>query len=443
MKIAVIGSGISGLTSAYYLSQSHEVTVFERDDRIGGHTATIDVDYQGQGYAVDTGFIVYNDWTYPNFIKLLQELNVAVRPTQMSFSVRCDSSALEYAGGNLNTLFAQRRNLFKPAYWQMLRDILRFNREAIADLEAGGLSADATLGDYLSERGYSTMFIDKYLVPMGAAIWSAGTDEMLQFPLLFFVRFFKNHGLLSVKNRPQWHTIAGGSRGYLDPITAPYKNRILTSVSVKRIERTDTHVSIDYADQHGVLQQQQFDAMVIATHSDQALALLDDATEDEQAILGAIPYQGNDVVLHTDVSLLPRRPLAWSSWNYRLTSASANEPVAKLTYNMNILQGIESPCTFCVSLNQTDDIAADKILGQFNYSHPVFTLDGMHAQRRWQEIAAKNRTWFCGAYWGNGFHEDGVKSALQVVQSINDTNIPSIGIDDKPAGRVPARETLA
>lgn len=416
MKIAIIGSGISGLTSAYYLSAEHQVTVFEAAARIGGHTATIDVQYEGMPYAVDTGFIVYNDWTYPNFIALLNKLNVATRPTEMSFSVSCEQSGLEYAGSSINSLFADRRNLFKPAYLKMLRDIMRFNREAVADLEAGRISSGATLGEYLARRGYGDLFKNKYLVPMGAAIWSAGTDEMLEFPLLFFVRFFKNHGLLSVKNRPQWHTIVGGSASYLEPLTAPFKDSIYTDVNISNIERSENDVTISYQRGQEKPATEVFDALVVATHSDQALLLLKDPLPEESDILGAIPYQSNDVVLHTDYSLLPQRKLAWSSWNYRLPNTA--EPVAKLTYNMNILQGINAPCTFCVSLNQTDSIDPQKILGQYNYSHPVFTLTGMQAQRRWNEIAGQRRTWYCGAYWGNGFHEDGVSSALKVVESI-------------------------
>jgi predicted NAD/FAD-binding protein len=423
MKIAVIGAGISGLTSAYYLSRSHQVTVFETEDRIGGHTATIDVEHLGRSYSVDTGFIVYNDWTYPNFIKLLRELNVPTQTTRMSFSVCCDATGLEYAGSSLNALFAQRSNLLRPHYWQMLREILRFNREAVADLESGQIPASATLRDYLTDRNYGPLFIEKYLVPMGAAIWSAGTDEMLEFPLLFFIQFFKNHGLLSVKNRPQWHTIVGGSRSYLKPLTEPFSQRIETSATIRHINRCEDFVTIDYHSPSSGRQSVRFDALVIATHSDQALSLLQDASCEEQEILSAIPYQGNDVVLHTDENLLPERPLAWSSWNYRLTNAAANEPVAKLTYNMNILQDIDAPCTFCVSLNQTDDIDPAKIIGRYNYSHPVFSLKGIDAQQRWEALAGKRRTWYCGAYWGSGFHEDGVNSALRVVASIEDNEM--------------------
>ncbi len=420
MKIAVIGSGISGLTSSYYLSKDHQVTLFECESRIGGHTATIDVDVNGQGYAIDTGFIVFNDWTYPNFIRLLDEINVPSRPAEMSFSVSCQASGLEYAGSNFNTLFADRTNLLRLPYWRMLLQIVRFNRQAISDLESNRIPADATLKEYLIQNNYSQLFIDKYLVPMGAAIWSSGTDEMLDFPLLFFVRFFKNHGLLSVKNRPQWRTIIGGSSAYLAPLTARFSKNIYTDTSIDKITRSDSGVTVSYTRKGSPQSEQHFDALVIATHSDQALVLIDDATEVEQTILSSIPYQHNDVVLHTDESLLPKRKLAWSSWNSRLYNADSVEPLARLTYNMNILQGVESETTFCVSLNQTRHIDPAKILGSYSYSHPVFSLKGVTAQQRWSEIAGSKCTWYCGAYWGSGFHEDGVVSALAAVASINE-----------------------
>jgi predicted NAD/FAD-binding protein len=424
MKVAVIGAGISGLTSAYYLSEHHDVTVFESAARIGGHTATINVEHNGKEYAVDTGFIVYNDWTYPNFIKLLNALRVDTRPTQMSFSVSCENSGLEYAGSNLNTLFADRSNLVKPAYWQMLRDIVRFNRQAIEDLSNNQLPAQQTLEEYLQKHRFGAMFRDKYLVPMGAAIWSAGTDEMLRFPVLFFVRFFKNHGLLSIKNRPQWHTIAGGSAAYLQPLTERFNNSIHLGTEITNIQRSDSEVAIEYQSNQTSATREVFDALVVATHSDQALTLLKTPTATEREILGAIPYQDNDVVLHTDESLLPARELAWSSWNYRLIKSSGTDPIPRLTYNMNILQGIDAPCTFCVSLNQNDRIDQSKILGRYNYSHPVFSLAGMQSQQRWDEIAGSLRTWYCGAYWGSGFHEDGVVSALRVVESVNQSLSP-------------------
>ena len=423
MKIAVIGSGISGLTTAYYLSREHQVTVFESADKIGGHTATIDVDHNGEQHAVDTGFIVYNDWTYPNFIRLLEELDVETRPTRMSFSVTCERSGLEYAGSDLNGLFADRSNIFSLQYWKMLRDILRFNRESIQHLDAGGLGAGLTLGEYLQANNYGELFREKYLIPMGAAIWSSGDADMLNFPMLFFVRFFRNHGLLSVTNRPQWHTIVGGSAQYLKPLTQGFSDRIVTGAKITRVKRSSECVDISWSVAGGSsVCMGRFDAVVVATHSDQALELLklggEQPTDMETAVLGKIPYIENEVVLHTDESLLPRRKRAWCSWNYRLTTSEVGGALPKLTYNMNILQGLQSATTYCVSLNQTQAIDANKILGTFRYSHPLFTLDGADAQTRWAELAGANRTWFCGAYWRNGFHEDGVSSALQVVDSI-------------------------
>jgi len=412
LKIAVIGAGISGLTSAYVLQKEHDVTVFESGDTIGGHTATKDIEVDGQHYAVDTGFIVYNDWTYPNFIKLMDELGVKSQPTEMSFSVSCELSGLEYGGNNLNTLFAQRSNIFSPKYISMIKDILRFNKSSIEDLDSGKIAPDATLGDYLQANGYGQMFIEKYLVPMGSAIWSASIDSMFKFPLLFFVRFFKNHGLLSVNNRPQWRVIKGGSKEYLEPLTASFKDNIHTSSPIASVVRDSDGVTIT-TETGGV---HRFDQVVIASHSDQALAMLSDASEAEKSVLGAMPYQENDVVLHTDDSLLPDKRLAWSSWNYWLREADQERAI--LTYDMNILQSIDAPVTFCVTLNATQEIAPDKILGRYNYSHPVFSLESVAASQRWQEINGVNNTWFCGAYWANGFHEDGVKSALKVTEAL-------------------------
>lgn len=422
MKVAIIGAGISGLGCAYYLSRDYQVTVFESSDEIGGHTATKSVEVGGKSYSVDTGFIVYNDWTYPNFIALLEELGVAGRKSEMSFSVTCESTGLEYAGSSINTLFADRRNILRPSYWKMLYDIVRFNKCAMADLENGNITTELTLGEYLATKKFGQMFRDKYLVPMGAAIWSSTLQGIDEFPALFFIRFFKNHGLLSVKNRPQWYTIEGGSRSYLPALTQPFSSSIKTGAKILKIDRAATQVDIEFNTSSGELNKEQFDALIFATHSDQALELLSDATSTEMEILGAIPYRSNEVVLHTDTSRLPWRDTAWSSWNYRLpertTESTSEEPLPMLTYDMNILQGIESDTTFCVSLNQTVEIEQSKMLGVYHYSHPVFTRESVSAQDRWEEIAGHNNTWYCGAYWANGFHEDGVTSALRVVESV-------------------------
>lgn len=421
-NIAIIGAGISGLTAAYYLRRQHRVTLFESAPRTGGHTATVDVELDGRRYAIDTGFIVYNDWTYPRFIELLDALGVATQPTEMSFSVRCDGTGLEYGGSNLNTLFAQRRNLLKPSFYRMLRDILRFNREAIEELEQGRIAANTRLGDYLAERGYGDGFIYQYLLPMGSAIWSASTRSMLDFSLLFFVRFFKNHGLLSVNDRPQWRVIQGGSRSYLEPLCRELEDSIRLNARIAQVRRLPDSVELVMQDGG----RERFDQVVFACHSDQALGLLADATRAERQALTAIPYQENDVVLHTDTSLLPRQRGAWSSWNYWLQARHQSQAV--LTYNMNILQGISSPHCFCVTLNATEAIAPDSIIDRFTYSHPVFSLESVDAAQQIVQLNGLNRTWFAGAYLGNGFHEDGVVSGRRVAEGISRSNPETAGV---------------
>ena len=413
MKIAIIGCGISGLSAAYYLRQDHELALYESASRIGGHTATVDIDWQGRRYAIDTGFIVYNDWTYPNFIELMQTLGVATKPTEMSFSVRCDNSGLEYGGNNLSTLFAQRRNLLRPSFHKMLQDILRFNRESVRDLDSGRLSATTTLGDYLRDNNYGENFIHQYLLPMGSAIWSASIDGMDNFPLLFFIRFFKNHGLLSVSDRPQWHVIEGGSRAYLDPLTRDFSHQIQCNSKIASVCRRSGAVELVMEDGHRA----QYDQVIFACHSDQALALLGDATQAERDALGAIPYQSNEAVLHTDDSLLPRSRRAWSSWNYWLRERDQKRAV--LNYNMNILQGLEADTTFCVTLNATQSILPEKIIDSYEYSHPVFSLQAIAAAKKIDDFNGLNRSWFAGAYLGNGFHEDGVVSGRKVADAIN------------------------
>ncbi len=427
MNIAVIGSGISGLTSAWLLQRQHRVTIFEKDDRIGGHTATKFIVHSGQALAIDTGFIVYNDWTYPNFIRLLDALDVDSQPTDMSFSVSCQRSGLEYGGSNLNTLFAQRRNVFNLNYLRMLRDIVRFNREALTDLDSGALPASITLGEYLARKGFGALLSSHYLIPMGSAIWSSTLQEMHEFPLLFFVRFFKNHGLLSINDRPQWRVIKGGSATYLQKLRDSFNGNIETNASIQRVTRENDGVTLHFAGDR----RERFDQVVFACHSDEALALLGDASTDERAILGSIAYRDNRVALHTDVSILPRARKAWSAWNYHLWNnhpwnhdlsnkhlgTDANKP-ATLSYNMNILQGLRSDTTFVVTLNASEKLDAKKIIGEYNYAHPVFTLDSMNAQQRWSEINGVNRTWFCGAYWRNGFHEDGCWSGVRVAEAL-------------------------
>ncbi|WP_386081598.1 NAD(P)/FAD-dependent oxidoreductase [Vreelandella sp. F11] len=412
-RIAIVGSGISGMAAGWYLSAQHEVTLFEADSRLGGHTATMDVNVAGQPYAIDTGFIVFNDWTYPHFQRLMATLGVASQATEMSFSVHETARDFEYNGHTLGSLFAQRRNFFNPSFYRLLGDILRFNKQATKALESQQLPEHMTLGEYLDRNHYNRDFQQRYLLPMGAAIWSASISDLRAFPLAFFVRFFRNHGLLSVNHRPQWYTLVGGSKSYIPSLTAPYASRIHLNSPVTRITRDSAGVVITTPS--GA---QRFDQVVLACHADQALAMLGDASGDEQTILGAMPYQDNEVVLHTDTSLLPRRQRAWASWNYRLDQRDSEARVS-VTYDMNILQRIESDTTFCVTLNDSASIDPNKVLGRYTYAHPQFTLAGQAAQGRHAEISSTAyRTHFCGAYWRNGFHEDGVWSALRVAQAL-------------------------
>lgn len=403
MKIAIIGSGIAGNTIAHHLHQHHDITVFEAESHIGGHTHTHNIRHEGQDIAVDTGFIVFNDRTYPNFIALLEELKVAWQPSSMSFSVRCEDTGLEYNGTTLNSLFAQRSNLFKPSFHRMIRDILRFNKSA-PELLADG--SEIKLGDYLKQGSYSSQFIDHYIVPMGSAIWSTDAGQMLDFPARFFVRFFHNHGMLSVNNRPQWRTIQGGSASYVQALTSPFRQCIRLNTPIESVRRLKKSVRVKPA----LGEEETFDYVFLTCHSDQALEMLKDKSDAETEILGAIPYQDNSVFLHHDVSLLPKRKLAWAAWNYHVTKPAA-ERVA-VTYNMNILQNLQSNEPLLVTLNHTGPIAPEKIIKRLSYKHPVYTLAGAAAQARHAEISGVNRTGFAGAYWRNGFHEDGVVSAL-------------------------------
>lgn len=422
MKIAIIGSGISGLTAAWLLHSTHEITVFEANDYIGGHTHTIDVDIDGEQLAIDTGFIVYNDWTYPNFIELLKRLDVDSQPTEMSFSVRCDKSRIEYNGSNLNGLFAQRSNLLKPKFHRLWLDILRFNREALELLEAD--HEKQTVDEYVSEQGYSRQFSDLYLIPMGAAIWSCPPETFGRFPIRFIVEFYRNHGLLSIRNRPQWRVISGGSARYVEKLTAPFKDRIRLNTPVESITRDETGVTILASDSDA----ERFDHVIFACHSDQALKILGNtATSAERNVLKEFPYQKNSAVLHWDESVLPERRRVWASWNYHIdgsmpfgTSVTSENSghSATVTYNMNILQRLQSQRTYCVTLNRDSEIDPTRVIGRYEYHHPVYTTERRAAQQRHDELIHQNLTSFCGAYWGNGFHEDGVNSAIAVCRQL-------------------------
>jgi predicted NAD/FAD-binding protein len=407
MRIAVIGSGISGMVAAYRLSREHEVTVYESGAYIGGHTNTVDVQYEGKHYAVDTGFIVFNDWTYPRFIEIMSELGVAWQPSSMSFSVRCEKTGLEYNGTNMNALFAQRRNFLRPAFLGMIKDILRFNKRAPELLRGDG---QESLGEYLRRESYSRYFVDHYIIPMGAAIWSSRPMDMLQFPARFFVEFFANHGFLSVNDRPTWQVICGGSREYVKRLTAPYASRIHLNSPVSSVQRQRHQVALRL--KNGSVEH--FDDVIIACHSDQALKLLSDASPEEREILGAIPYQANEAVLHTDVRLMPKRSLAWAAWNYHLPIEQYER--VTVTYNMNILQSLAAPTQFLLTLNRGEDVDPSRVLGRYVYDHPVYTRQAVAAQARRAEINGTRHTYYCGAYWGYGFHEDGVKSALVAVE---------------------------
>ena len=414
MKIAIIGAGISGLTAAYRLSGRHEITVFEANDYIGGHTHTVDVELDDEHHAIDTGFIVFNDWTYPNFIKLLDELAVPSRATSMSFSVRCDRTGLEYNGSSLNGLFAQRRNLFRPSFHRMLRDIMRFNREGLALAEDRQTDNDAevTVGEFLKEHRYSREFADQYLLPMGSAIWSCPTGTFENFPIRFIAEFYRNHGLLSVRNRPTWRVIEGGSRTYVAAMTAKFQDRIRLNAPVQQVRRLADGVEVD---SNGIVSER-FDHVIFACHSDQALRMLGDPTAVERELLSAFPYEKNIAVLHYDTAPLPRRRRAWASWNYLI--AVRQTAHATVSYCMNILQQLRSKNVFSVTLNSDELIDPGKVLQRFEYHHPIFTTQRTEAQARHSELLNANRSSFCGAYWGNGFHEDGVVSALRVCEAL-------------------------
>jgi uncharacterized protein len=411
MRIAVIGAGISGLAAAYRLQSIHDITVFEANDYFGGHTNTVDVETAHARYAIDTGFIVFNDRTYPRFCRLLDELGVASQPTTMSFSVRDDRTGLEYNGHSLNTLFAQRRNLWSLSFHRMLFDILRFCRSARRSVSENG--GEITVGEFLAQHGYSREFAEHYLLPMGAAIWSCPTGTFSQFPIQFIVDFYYNHGLLNIRERPVWRTIRGGSRTYVEAMLRRFRGRLRLRTPVRRVRR--------FADRVEVLPRdgevKAFDHVVFACHSDQALRMLGDgATARERDILSAFPYERNIALLHTDSSVLPRCKRTWASWNYYISGDPSAPP--HVTYNMNMLQGIRSPETFCVTLNDCSRIAPEKVLRRFEYHHPVFTTGRAIAQARHGELLNANRSSFCGAYWRNGFHEDGVISAEAVVDAL-------------------------
>jgi predicted NAD/FAD-binding protein len=403
-RIAIVGGGVSGLVTAHLLHPAHEVTVFEAGEQVGGHVHTVEVEGpDGSTRAVDMGFIVYNEQAYPLFSALLRELGVGSQRSDMSFGVRSDRSGVEYASRGVGSLLAQPTNLVRPRFISMMRDVLRFNREAGAAVRNG--AGSLTLGEYVERSGFSAAFADDFLVPMGSALWSAPRAHVLEIPASFFVRFFENHGMLSVNGQPEWRVVRGGSATYVRALVAPFFDRIRTSSRVRRVERRQTHVAVDG---------EAFDHVVFACHADQALAVLADPPPSESEVLGSIPFQDNEVVLHTDTSVLPRSRRAWASWNYHVRDDE--EAPATVTYNMNRLQTLRSNTTYCVTLNATDTIDPGAILHRARFTHPVYTRAGLRARERHGEVSGQNRTHFCGAYWGFGFHEDGVRSAYAVAR---------------------------
>jgi len=409
MRIGIIGTGIAGLTAAHRLRGRHELTLFEAGSWVGGHSHTVDVTVDGRDFAVDTGFIVFNRFNYPLFTKLLDELDVPSQPTTMSFSVKCDRTGLEYGSASFDTLFADRRNLVRPGFLGMLNDVRRFLRAARSE----GLPVDTeTVAQYVERRGFGQPFVDHFLVPLGSSLWSSPPRQFLTFPMRFVIEFLGNHSMLQMGGQPVWRVVVGGSRRYVSRITHGLSDRIHLNTPIGRVERHPTHVRLVDAD--GA--ESRFDHVVIACHADQALAMLADATPVERDLLSKFPYQKNDVVLHTDESVLPTNRRAWASWNYHVPLEERD--TVSVTYNMNRLQTLESSSTINVTLNDPGSVREDRVLARFVYDHPLFVPGRDAAQRRHHAVAAARRTSFCGAYWGFGFHEDGVRSGTAVAQAI-------------------------
>ncbi|MBN1549983.1 FAD-dependent oxidoreductase [bacterium] len=416
-RIAVIGAGVAGLTSAYILNRDHQVTIFEKNDYLGGHTNTIIVhDKKGQPVPVDTGFIIMNERNYPNFSRLLQQLDVPTRATDMSFGYYCRNTGLQYSGKDLDTFFAQKTNLLKPKFYGMIGDIVRFYRVAIRDLQHGNI-VDKTLGEYLQYRKFGKMFIEHHIIPMGAAIWSTPDEKMFDFPALSFLEFFKNHGLLTLRNRPQWKTIIGGSRVYVGKMMKSFKGEIFLNTKIKGVLRQADEVNIIMPD--GSLRK--FDAVVIACHADEAYQLLKDATLQERNALQPWQYSRNHTVLHTDETVMPPNRKIWSSWNYirNISESETKQGRLTLTYHMNNLQGLSLEENYFVTLNAFPEIGKGYIEKEITYHHPNYTFNSLASQKHLPDLNGQNNTYFCGSYFGYGFHEDAVRSAVEIGKHFN------------------------
>lgn len=407
MRIAVVGAGVSGLVCAHLLQEEHDVTVFEAGSYPGGHVNTVRVDTADETHHVDTGFIVYNDRNYPNFERLLARLGVATQPSNMSFSVS-DGHGFEYNGASANGLFARRSSLVRPSFHRMVRDLMRFNREAPALVGLNG--SGPSLGEFLHDGHYSREFVERLIVPQASAVWSADPSQMWTFPASLLAEFFDNHGMFGFSGRPNWRTVSGGSKRYVEPLVAPFGDRLRLACPVDRIERFDDRVDVTARG----CEPDSFDEVVLAVHSDQALAMLADPSAAERDVLGAIGYQRNETVLHTDARLLPRRRRARASWNFHLTGTPTDRTT--VTYHMNRLQSLRARQEFCVTLNRSDAIDPERVIRTIDYAHPVYTSAVLKAQERWEEVSGVRRTHYCGAYWAAGFHEDGVVSGLRVAR---------------------------
>lgn len=410
MRIAIVGTGISGLTVASELAQQHDITLYEANDYAGGHSHTHAVEMPEGRYLVDSGFMVYNEPTYPEFTRLLDRYGIKGQPAQMTFSFKDARTGLEYNGHSFNTLFAQRKNLLNPRFYRMVADLARFGRQATKIQDSP--NKNLPLRTFLQKNFYSEAFIDDFLLPLGAAVWCTNVEMAGTVPALYFINFFKNHGLFKILERPQWLSVPGGAKTYVDKILEPLQHRLKLNSPVHRVSRNQHQVEIQAGDEPPV----SYDHVVIAAHADEALAMLEDPSDEELSILCQFPYHDNELILHTDRSLMPSYRRAWGSWNYFRPKDAASH--VKLTYYMNNIQAIEAPHDFFITLNQEDEIDPEYIIKKIHYTHPAFVVDSFQAQTRWEEINGMNRTWYCGAYWGYGFHEDGVTSALKVVRGL-------------------------